>query len=82
MSAVKSYQKLSEKGPSTFALLIDDINKMSASEQKLLWMQLNQKKLSSLAKALDASVVPHNLSQEEIDALITEAKQHGRKKKG
>jgi hypothetical protein len=82
MNTVKSYQKLSEKGPSTFALLVDDIHKMSASEQKLLWMQLNQKKLSSLAKALDASVVPHNLSQEEIDALITEAKQHGRKKKG
>lgn len=75
MSAVKSYQKLSEKGHPHFALLIDNIHKMNASEQKLLWMQLNQKKLSSLAKALDASIVPNNLSQEEIDALINEAKQ-------
>jgi hypothetical protein len=46
MSTVKSYKKLNQQGPSTFALLVDEIRNMSASAQKLLWMQLNQDRLS------------------------------------
>lgn len=47
-----SAKQESKTGPSTFALLIDDISKMSASKQKLLWMQINQEKLSSFAEEL------------------------------
>lgn len=82
MSTAKSYQASDSKGPSILALLVDDISKMSVSEQKLLWMQLNKKKISTLAQQLDASVTPHNLSADEIDALINDAKKYGRKKKG
>ncbi len=81
MSTVKSYQKLNKRGPSTFALLVDDIRNMSPSKQKLLWIQLNKEKLSSLAKELDASVAPNNLTGAEIDALINEARKYGRRKK-
>jgi len=79
---IKSYQNPDKGGPSTFALLVDDINKMTEPEQKLLWLQINLEKLSSAAKKLDASVAPHNLSADEIDALITEARKHGKHKKG
>lgn len=34
MGAIKSYIKSEQKGPSTFALPVDDISKMSASQQK------------------------------------------------
>ena len=71
-----------KKGPSTFALLVDDISKMSEPEQKLLWLQLNKEKVSTLAQTLDAAVAPHNLSATDIDNLITEARNHGRQKKG
>jgi hypothetical protein len=81
MSTVKSYQKLTQKGPSTFALLVDSIAGMSASAQKVLWMQLNKEKLSSYATELDARVTPNNLTASEIDSLILEAKKNGRKKK-
>ena len=81
MGATKSIQKWEPKGPSILALLIDDISKMSASEQKLLWMKINKERLSTFAKELDASVVPHNLSAEEVDELILEAKKYARKKK-
>ena len=76
MGTAKSYQIPDKSGPSTFALLVDDIHKMSEAEQKLLWLQINLEKLSSLAKKLDTSVAPHNLSPDEIDALITEARNH------
>ena len=83
MSTINSYQKPHEKGPSTFALLLDDINKMSEVEQKLLWVQINKEKLSSFAKKLDASVLPNNFLPGEIDELINEARKHGhRSKKG
>jgi len=78
MSAINSYQKRDNTGPSTFAMLIDDINKMSESEQKLLWIQINKEKISTLAKELDASVVPNNLSTGEIDMLINEARKNGK----
>jgi hypothetical protein len=82
MGAAKSYSSLKQKSPSILALLVDDISRMSASQQKLLWMQINKKKLTALARELDNSVVPHNLSSDEIDALIAEAKKYGKKKKG
>jgi hypothetical protein len=81
MSSVKTSRKLTQKGPSTFALLVDDIRNMSASAQKLLWMQLNKEKLSSFATEIDAHVTPNNLTTSEIDSLILEAKKNGRKKK-
>lgn len=62
--------------------LIDDISRMSASQQKLLWMDLNKKKLSILVGELAKSVPPNNLLQADIDQLINEAKRNGRKKKG
>jgi hypothetical protein len=71
-----------QKNASIFALLIDDISRMSASQQKLLWMDLNKKKLSVLAGELDKSVPPNNLLQADFDQLINEAKKNGRKKKG
>ena len=83
MGAIRQNRETAGKsGPSTFALLVDDINKMSEAEQKLLWLQINIEKVSSFAKKLDASVIPHNLSGAEIDALINEARKHGRHKKG
>ncbi len=54
--------------------MVEDIRKMSPSKQKLLWIQLNKEKLSSLAKELDASVTPNNLTATEIDLLISEAR--------
>jgi len=78
MGAVNSYQKRDNHGPSTFAMLIDDINKMSESEQKLLWLQINKEKISALAKEIDTSVSPYNLSTGEIDTLINEARKNGR----
>lgn len=81
MGTIKTYQGSGTGGPSTFALLVDDINKMSESEQKVLWIQLNKEKLSAYAKEIDTSVVPHNLSATEIDALITEARKNGKHKK-
>lgn len=79
MSTVKSYKKLNQQGPSTFALLVDEIRNMSASAQKLLWMQLNQDRLSVLASEIDAHVSPNNLTSGEIDSLILEAKKGARK---
>jgi hypothetical protein len=81
MGAVKSYSFFDEKSPSLLALLVDDISRMSVSEQKLLWMQLNKEKLTMLAHELDKNVIPHHLSSNDIDALINEAKKNGRKKK-
>ena len=81
MSTTNSYQKTHKEGPSIFALLVDDIKKMSEPEQKLLWIQINKEKLSSFAKKLDESVLPHNFSSSEIDDLINEAQKHGRKEK-
>ncbi len=82
MSAGKSIASLS-KGPSILAMLVDDISRMSVSEQKLLWMQLHKEKLGTLARELDASVPTHQLSATDIDSLITEARKNaGKKKKG
>ncbi len=82
MGAIRSYNKAGQKGPSTFALLVDDISKMSASQQKLLWIQLNKQKLSTLARELDSTVTPNELSATDIDNLINEAKKNGKRKKG
>lgn len=76
MGTTNSYQKPHENGPSIFALLVDDINKMSELEQKLLWIQINKEKLSSFAKKLDGSVLPHNFLPSEIDELINEARRN------
>lgn len=81
MRAVKSRQSTNTPGPSILALLVDDISRMSVSEQKLLWMQLNQNKLATFAREIDISSAPHNLSSNDIDALISEAKKNGSKKK-
>ena len=81
MNAFKQPRNSTKNGPSTFALLIDDIQKMSESEQKLLWLQINKEKLSALAKELDNSVTPHNLSQDEITEMISEAKKYARSTK-
>ena len=82
MSTTNSYQKAHKDGPSIFALLVDDINKMTETEQKLLWMQINKEKISSFAKKLDESVLPHNFSAGEIDELINEARKYAHNKKG
>ena len=71
-----------EKEPSTFALLVDDISKMTPSEQKLLWIELNKEKLHSIARELDSSIEPNNLTDEEIAKLVKEARNHGKEKKG
>ena len=81
MGTVKSNQQPHKGSPSTFAMLVDDINKMSESEQKALWVQINRDKLANLAKEIDASVTPHNFNDAEIDALIHEAMKNGRSKK-
>lgn len=81
MRAVKSRQSANIPGPSILALLVDNISRMSVSEQKLLWMQLNQDKLATLAREIDVSSPSNNLSSEDIDALISEAKKNGGKKK-
>jgi len=80
MSAVKPYANRHKQGPSTFALLVDDINKMSESEQKALWIQINREKLSSLAKGIDISVSTHNFSAKQIDGLLSEARKNGKRK--
>ncbi len=80
MRAVRSRSD-NTQGPSILALLVDNISRMSVSEQKLLWMQLNQNKLNALAREIDANVPAHILSSADIDALISEAKKNGRKKK-
>ena len=59
-----------------------NISRMSASKQKLLWIQLNKNKLTTLAKQLDNTVAAHHLSTADIDQLINEAKKNGKKKKG
>jgi len=81
MNNTRLYRNQDNNGPSTFALLVDDISKMSEPEQKLLRIQLNEKKLSSFAQELDASVIPHNLSADDIDNLINEARNNGNDKK-
>ena len=82
MGTIKSHAVTGKSGPSTFALLIDDINKMTESEQKVLWLQINKEKISTLAKTIDASVAPNNLSADEIIDLVKEARKHGKRKKG
>jgi hypothetical protein len=54
---------------------------MTDSEQKVLWIQANKEMLSEYAKKIDASVVLHNLSEDEINPLITEARKSGKHKK-
>jgi hypothetical protein len=70
------------KQPSAFALLVDDISKMSLSEQKLLWMKLNKEKLTSLAKEMDTKAGPGGLSDEQVASLVKKARKNGKKKKG
>ena len=81
MGTAKSYQDSNKIGASTFALLIDDINKMSESEQKSLWLQINKEKVSQLAKELDISVKPNNFSDQEIARMINEGRRNGNLKK-
>jgi ribosomal protein L25 (general stress protein Ctc) len=81
MGLSKSYQQLNKKGPSTFALLVDDIRNMSAPQQKLLWMELNKEKISTFAKDIDTHVVSNNLNAAEINTLIKEAQKNGKRKK-
>lgn len=81
MSAVKSISDKTSNEPSVFALLVDNISQMSKSEQKLLWMKLNKKKLIANAKEIDASIRPNNLTEDEINALVKEARTYARKKK-
>ncbi len=76
MNSVKSYDQSNTGSPSVFALLVDDINKMTESEQKVLWMNINKEKLSVLANEIDASVPSHNFSALEIDSLINEARKN------
>ena len=68
-----------EKEPSIFALLIDDISKMTPSEQKLLWIELNKEKLHGIASELDNSIKQNNLSDEDIATLVREARNRGKK---
>ncbi len=70
------------KQSSVFALLVDDIAKMSASEQKTLWIKLNKEKLTVLAKEIDTKVRPSDLSDEEIASLVKKARRYEKKKKG
>jgi hypothetical protein len=81
MNTVKLSQNNFSKEPSLFALLIDNISEMSKAEQKLLWMQLNQKKLSATANKIDNTTKSNSLSENEINLLITEAKSYVRRKK-
>lgn len=66
--------------PSVFALLVDNISKMSTSEQKLLWMKLNKEKIESLAVEIDGETLPSNLTEDEINTLVKDARAYGRKK--
>ena len=81
MSAVKSISKQFQNEPSVFALLVDNISRMSVSEQKLLWMNLNKKSISELAKEIDKSINSENLSKDEVSALVNEARKYAPKKK-
>lgn len=81
MGALKSISKQFQNEPSIFALLVDNISKMSISEQKLLWMKLNREKIMELARELNASVLPNNLTENEINTLVKEARTHAHKKK-
>ncbi len=81
MGIVKPHNNVNATSPSTFALLIDNINKMSESEQKALWLQINKEKIGFFAKEIDASVTQHNFNDSEIDNLINEAIKNGRGKK-
>ncbi len=79
MRTVKSIFKQLQDEPSVFALLIDNIRKMSISEQKLLWMKLNKDKISKLAREIDAGTSPNNLTQDEINTLVKESRAYARK---
>ncbi len=81
MGTIKSNIKSDKYRPSTFALLVDDINKMTESEQKVLWLRINKEKISPFAKELDAAVVPNNVSVDEIGNLISEVRKNGKHKK-
>jgi hypothetical protein len=81
MSAVKAISAQFENEPTVFALLVDNISRMSVSEQKLLWMNLNKKNISDLAKEIDSSTKSDNLSEDEVSALVKEARTDARKKK-
>jgi hypothetical protein len=81
MGTVRSYKTVGDQQPSIFAMLVDDINKMSEAEQKVLWLRLNKERLSTLTKAIDKGTANHNLSDQEIDTLISEAKKYVRGKK-
>ncbi|HEX5551671.1 MAG TPA: hypothetical protein VFX43_00395 [Chitinophagaceae bacterium] len=81
MSAVKTISAQFENEPTVFALLVDNISRMSVSEQKLLWMNLNKKNISDLAKEIDSSTKSDNLSEDKVSALVKEARTDARKKK-
>jgi|GEM_PF-5937798 len=82
MSTVPPISDQISNEPSVFALLIDKISRMSKAEQKLLWIQLNKKKLLAEAEKIDASIAPNNLTDDEIASLVKEARtSYARKKK-
>lgn len=81
MDVALSISKQFQEEPSVFALLVDSISKMSLSEQKLLWIKLNRKKLLAKAKEIDMSICPNNLTDDEINTLVKEARTYAHKKK-
>jgi hypothetical protein len=81
MGTVKSISNQFQNEPSVFALLVDNISKMSLSEQKLLWMKLNKEKIAELAREIDAGSSPDTLTDNEINMLVREARSNVRKKK-
>ncbi|MFT4202746.1 MAG: hypothetical protein QM610_02425 [Chitinophagaceae bacterium] len=81
MSTIKPIPYQFTNEPSVFSLLVDDISKMSQREQQLLWMELNKEKIAKLATAMDNGTQSHNLSEDEISTIITEAGAYARKNK-
>ena len=78
MSIQSDYNKIETSAPSVFALLVDQIHQMSEPEQKLLWLRLNEAKLSAFAKVLDAETSTQGLTEQQINSLIEEARSNGR----
>ena len=71
MNQAKAIQS-SGTSPSIFALLVDDINRMSESEQKLLWLQINRERLSSLANNMNIGIYYTRILEGETNATMVE----------
>ena len=70
----KSHSSLEQNEPLALTLLAEEISRISLSKQKLLWMQLNKKKLEALAYKIDSSVSDHSFTNDDINILVTDAK--------